>query len=211
MTFKTLDIPVVIMRVSAVASIMAGIFMAAAFILHPVGEDATFGTDPFWVPAHTLAWIAFTLALLGWVGLYLIQASRVGKLGVVGFSASILGTSLATWIFSSDITFVPVIAAKQPALFQDIFNNFHIIIGVGSVLAWVLGNILFGLSIIRAGIFSKWTGVMLAIGSLIFPIAYLSHLPMKVIAVGAILVGASQTRLGYELLGILKKSPPSKQ
>ncbi len=63
-------IPKAILQLSAIASILAGIFMIAGFALHPAGEDATFGTDPRWVPAHALLWIAYTIALVGWVGVY---------------------------------------------------------------------------------------------------------------------------------------------
>jgi hypothetical protein len=174
------------------------------FILHPAGEDATFGANPFWAPAHGLLWIAFMIALPGWIGLYIVQAERAGKFGILGFCVIILGTAFASWIFSSDVTFVPVIAAKNPLLFKEIFNTGHILIGVSSVLAWVLGNILFGIAIVRAKIFSKWPGIMLAIGTVIFPIAYLSGLSIKVIVAGALIAGAGQIWLGYSLLQIIK-------
>jgi hypothetical protein len=46
----------------------------------------------------------------------------------------ILGASLASWIFSSDVTFVPVIAAQSPALFKQIFSGSHVLLGIVSVL-----------------------------------------------------------------------------
>jgi hypothetical protein len=55
---ETYKIPHAIFKIGGAASILAGILMMAGFILHPAGEDATFGTDPFWVPAHALLWIA---------------------------------------------------------------------------------------------------------------------------------------------------------
>ena len=56
--------------------------------------------------------------------------------------APLLGTSLASWIFSSDVTFVPVIAAQAPALFKQVFNAGHVAIGVASLLTSVTGNVL---------------------------------------------------------------------
>jgi hypothetical protein len=173
--------------------------MMAGFALHPAGEDATFGTDPFGVPAHGLSWLAFTISLLEWVGLYLVQASRAGRLGVVGFVAIIFGTSLASWIFSSDVTFVPVIAEESPRLFQKLFSNTHIAIGIASVLTWVLGKVLFGFSVIRANIFPPWASILPVIGCVVIPIAYLAGFSLKVVAAGATIAGAGQIWLGYEL------------
>lgn len=50
--WKSDNIPIAVFQIGGAASIVAGVLMIAGFILHPNGEDATFGTDPFWVPAH---------------------------------------------------------------------------------------------------------------------------------------------------------------
>lgn len=197
---QTYSIPKVVLQIGGVASVLAGILLIGGFALHPAGEDATFGTDPLWVPAHGLLWIALTIALLGWIGLYTVHASKAGTLGMIAFVITILGTSLASWIFSSDVTYVPVIAEQSPGLFQKIFNQSHILIGVVSVLVWILGNILFGVSVIRTKVFPNWAGILLIVGSLIIPAAYLTGLPEKVVAIGGWLVGASQIWLGYDLL-----------
>jgi len=47
-----------LLTIAAVPSVTAGILLIAGFALHPAGEDDTFGTDPFWVPAHSLLWHA---------------------------------------------------------------------------------------------------------------------------------------------------------
>ena len=87
----TFDIPRPMLRVGELASIAAGVLLIAGFALHPAGEDATFGTDPFWVPAHALLWAAYTISLLGWIALYIAQASKAGRLGV----------SRSSWSFSA--------------------------------------------------------------------------------------------------------------
>ena len=197
---QTYSIPKVVLQMSGVMGAFAGLLLIIGFALHPAGEEAVFGTDPLWVPAHAFLWAAFTLALLGWIGLYVFHASKAGGLGVLAVVVAILGTGLASWIFSSDVTFVPVIAEQSPGLFQRIFNQSHILIGVVSVLTWVLGNILFGVSLIRTKAFPNWAGILLIAGSLIIPIAYLTGLPEKVVALGGWLIGASQIWLGYDLL-----------
>ncbi|HET7584262.1 MAG TPA: hypothetical protein VFK13_05105 [Gemmatimonadaceae bacterium] len=197
---ETREIPRELLRTGAVASIAAGVLLIAGFALHPAGEDATFGTDPRWVPAHAMLWIAFTVALVGWVAVYVEQAAEAGRLGVVAIVVLLLGTSLASWIFSSDVTFVPAIAADAPALFRRIYDTRHIVIGLASVLAWVLGSVLLGISIVRAKVFPQGAGILLVIGTVIVPIAYATGLSVRIVGVGGDLAGIAQIWLGYALL-----------
>lgn len=201
---KTYIIPKLFFSLTGIANIVSAILMITGFILHPAGEDATYGTDPFWVPAHALLWIAYTLALPGWTGVYIVQASKAGMLGVVSFVIILNGIGFTTSIFSSDVTFVPVIAQQFPQLFSRIFTSSHIAIGITCVLSWVLGNILFGISIMQAKVFPAWTGVVLIIGIAIIPIAYLSGLPIKIIAIGSLIAGIGQIRLGYQVFQLGK-------
>jgi hypothetical protein len=168
---QTYNIPNIFFRITGAAAIISTLLMITGFFLHPAGEDAIYGTDPFWIPAHTLLWIAYSIALTGWVGIYIVQAGKAGTLGVVAFAFILIGIGFTTSIFSSDVTFVPVIAAESPQLFKQIFNSSHLAIGIASVLSWVLGNVLFGLSIIHAKVFPRWTGLVLIIGIVIIPIA----------------------------------------
>ncbi len=204
MSSLKIELPTTLLRISGYAGVLAGILVAAAFGLHPAGEEATHGTEALWVPAHSLAWISFTLALLGWTGIHLVQAAKARRLGTAAFCVVLLGTSYASWIFSSDVTFVPVIAAREPGLFQVIFSGSHILIGVTSVLSWVLGNVLFGAAIIRAKVFPLITGILLAVGSLVFPVAYLLRWPEKIIFGGSLLIGLAQLWLGIDLLRLIK-------
>jgi hypothetical protein len=155
---STYKIPNVILQVSGAANILAAILMIAGFLLHPAGEDQTFGTDPLWIPAHGLLWLAFTIALLGWIGVYIVQASQAGRFGAIAFALLLTGTSLASWVFSSDVTYVSVIAVESPDLFRQINNSSNVLIGVVSVLSWVLGTVLFGISVIRARVFPTGRG-----------------------------------------------------
>jgi hypothetical protein len=197
-------IPKTILQLSAVASVLAGIFMIAGFALHPAGEDATFGTDPRWVPAHALLWIAYTISLVGWVGVYIVMASKAGKLGAAALAVILVGTSFSSWIFSSDVTFVPVIAKEAPELFPEIFRGGHIAIGIASVLTWVLGNVLFGSAIMRTMVFPRLAGILLIVGTVAIPVSYLSHLSIHFVAAGAFLAAAGQIWLGKWMFRIIK-------
>jgi len=185
---------------------LAGILLVTGFVLHPAGEDATFGADPLWIPAHAALWAAFTIALVGWVGLYIAQASKAGVLGAWAFVVILLGTSLASWIFSSDVMYVPTIAVESPGLFGLIVTRGHTFTGIFSVVSWILGNILFGLSIVKAKVYKRWSGVLLVVGGPLIPSAYLTGLPVRVVAVGAFVIAVGQVWLGYELIRMGKRA-----
>lgn len=193
------ELPTSIMRVAALASIVAGALLIIGFALHPAGEDATNGGNPLWVPAHGLLWLSFTIAIVGWIGVYAAQSRQAGRLGAAAFILIVVGTSLASWIFSSDVTFVPVIAVESPALFKKIYTASHLALGLVSVLSWVLGSVLFGISIIRAGVFPRWPGILLAVGIAVVPITYLAGLSVRATAIGASVGGIAQIWLGLLL------------
>jgi hypothetical protein len=197
------EIPKAFLRISGFASILSGIFIMG-LLFHPKSEEPIFGTNTFWIPSHGAVWLGLTLALLGWIGVYIVQASKAGKFGAAAFTITMLGTGIVSWIFSSDVLFVPTIAKEMPSLFQEIFSGSHVFIGVASVLIWILGYVLFGISIIRANVFPKWSGILLIIGSLIIPLSYAIGLPVRVIGVGAVLMGIAQIWLGYRVIQYLR-------
>ncbi len=201
---RTVQVPNILFPIAGVAAVMAAIFLIAGFTLHPAGEDATFGTDPRWVPAHALLWAAFTLALPGWIGVYLWHAAEARILGVVALVVAVVGTSLASWIYSTDVTFVPVLAAEAPQLFETVYARGALGLGIGTVVSWVLGNILFGIAVVRARVFSRWAGILLAIGTAAIPIAYLVSTSVRVVAIGGYVAAIGQAWLGIELLRFMR-------
>jgi len=196
---RTYRVPAAFPFVAAIACVVAGVLMIAGFALHPAGEEPTLGTDPFWVPAHALLWAAFTLALAGWTGVYLVQAFEAGTLGVIAYVTILIGTSFASWIYSTDVTYVPVVAAGAPHLFKQIMSGPSLVLGMVSVFTWMLGNVLFGVSIVRARVFSRWPGILLVIGTASVPILYFAVDSVRIIAAGAYAAAAGQIWLGVEL------------
>jgi hypothetical protein len=85
------------------------------------------------------------------------------------------------------------------------------VIGVASVLTWVLGNVLFGISLVRANVFPQWAGILLAVGTLIIPVAYVAGDSVRVVALGGAVAGAGQIWLGYALLRLLSGNDPERK
>jgi hypothetical protein len=193
-------IPTAVYRLGGVASVAAGLLLIAGFGLHPAREDPTFATDELWIPAHSLLWLAFTIAPLGWIALCLAQGPRARRLGILALVVISPGTSLASWIFSSDVTFVPVIAPPSPSLFEAIYSGAQLLIGVSSVWAWVVGVALFGISVVRGKVFSQWAGIFVVIGTLIILIAHAAGLSVRIVGLGGAMAGAGQIWLGSALL-----------
>jgi hypothetical protein len=87
-----------------------------------------------------------------------LGAAYARELGGGGCVVIMLVTSLASWIFSSDVTIVSVIVARAPALAQEDLQPSHLAIGLVRVLNWAAGNVLFGPSVVRAKVCSRWAG-----------------------------------------------------
>ncbi len=76
----SLIIPRSLMKTCGIAAVVAGLLLAFGFILHPANEAATNGTNPRWVPAHSLLWASFTIASWhGWAFTRSRQASVVSS------------------------------------------------------------------------------------------------------------------------------------
>jgi hypothetical protein len=66
----------------------------------------------------------------------------------------------------------------------------------------VAGNVLFGISVVRAKIFPRWAGLVVA-GTVVVPIAYLAGASVHVVAIGGGVAGAGQVWLGAVLLRVI--------
>ncbi len=103
-----------------------------------------------------------------------------------------------------------MIAARAPDLFDRIFSPPHLAIGAVSVLSWVLGSVLSGITVLRAKVLPAPAGLLLLIGTLVIPVAYLGHLPEFIVAIGGTLAGAGEVWLGIGLLRVIRTTPGSK-
>jgi hypothetical protein len=65
----------------------------------------------------------------------------------------------------------------------------------------VLGGLLFGLVILRAGVFPRWTGVLLVIGVLLNLFVGLLPVPDIGQVLGSVLRNAALIGMGFALLG----------
>lgn len=103
-------------RLCGAANIVGGAAIAIFVLSHPwghfVGAEVALTTG--WRFAHTFHLIGATASLLGLVGLYAVQAERLGRMGLVAFVVAFLGTAM--FVGSGMLTaFVwPMVAAQAP-------------------------------------------------------------------------------------------------
>src|SRR5581483_11353390 len=108
-----------LMRWSGLALILGGLCIALfVLLLLPVGGffGAEHGRSPLWVPAHSFHLIGALFTLGGLVGLYTVQADRMGSLGFAGFLLAFVGTALFVATGALTALVWPVLVAAAPSL-----------------------------------------------------------------------------------------------
>ena len=202
-------------RLAGFSALVAGICYTLVGVLHPPNAVGSVTTGR-WGVVHVLACAMCFFGLLGMAGLYARQAKKSGWLGLVGYAL------FSSWLvlimgFSFVEAFVlPQIATTTPAFvdgWMKMFNGGTSSIGMGALPAlwtlsgplYILGGLLFGVATFRAGILPRWAGALLALGTLLAPLA--APLPLAAQPKIAIPVGVALGWLGYALM--TERRPPA--
>jgi hypothetical protein len=175
--------PGALLRQTGLLAMAAGASTFLSPILHPDDPGSA-----AWVPAHLLSFATLIAVLLVLVGVFVRQLPRSGRLGLAGFLAAFVGTSMMLMegrehLFSHDFG-----QGTPVGLWQLIATS----------LVFSVGYILLGVAIYRAGVLPRGAGVLLAVGG---PIVAFSP-PIGILAVlilGHTLFGAGLAWLGYAL------------
>lgn len=175
--------PDALLRQTGLLAMAAGASTFLSPILHPDDPGSA-----AWVPVHLLSFATLIAVLLVLVGVFVRQLPRSGRLGLAGFLAAFVGTSMMLMegrehLFSRDFG-----QGTPVGLWQLIATS----------LVFSVGYILLGVAIYRAGVLPRGAGVLLAVGG---PIVAFSP-PIGILAVlivGHALFGAGLAWLGYAL------------
>lgn len=163
---------VALYRLSGMA-VMAGMTIdGLASVLYSRAGGAGLYLDPL-VPAEDLAKLFGSLIfLIGLPGLYAFQAAPAGRLGLAGFVLSFFG--LAILEVGTEAIFAvagPVLAAHHQAQFllqggleQNLGGGFTAYFPLAYVVV-VAGFLSFGTATFRAGVYPRWAGPVIAVGS----------------------------------------------
>jgi hypothetical protein len=196
-----------LIRWAGLAAMVGGIFYVVVGLFHPANILSSVTTTQ-WAIVHSLATAMCFFFLLGITGLYARQVESAGWLGLAGFLLFSL-----SWVLTAPFTFVetfilPQLATEAPTLaqgFLGIFTgsageiNFGVLANLWKLTGflYILGGLLFGIATFRAGILPRWAAGLLAVGSLLAPVAAL--LPPAQEPKVAVPVGIALAWLGYAL------------
>ena len=175
--------PGVLLRQTGLLAMAAGVSTFLSPILHPDDPGSA-----AWVPAHLLSFATLIAVPLVLVGVFVRQLPRSGHLGLAGFLAAFVGTSMMLMegrehLFSHDFG-----QGTPVGLWQLITTS----------LVFSVGYILLGVAIFRAGVLPRGAGVLLAVGGPIVAFSPPIGIP-AVLLVGHTLFGAGLAWLGYAL------------
>jgi hypothetical protein len=182
------------------ALLLAGAILGVSTLLHPNEvADPEAVLSSAWVIVHTAYVPGFVLVLFGLTGLYARLAERGGRLGLAGFVLSFIGGALFLVVVVTEAAIVPAIAASDagPTLLDPagpLFGGELGLIFLAGQVAFSVGVILFGISIVRADVLPRPAGLLLLGAPLA---AFWPPLPQLVGVAGGVQLGLGYAWLGY--------------
>lgn len=194
-------------RAAGLSAVVAGLLFIFVQLIHP-DENVASVTTTAWTVTHLLTLMMSVLALVGVSGLYLRQVRETGPLGLIGFL--LFGSSfviITVFVFVETVV-LPQLADVAPQYVNDYLAT---VIGgdvtgdVGALTAtngvaavtYLLGGLVFGVALLRAGIVARWAALLLAIGTL--ATLLIPFLPHSLDRIVAFPVGLALAGLGFSL------------
>jgi hypothetical protein len=195
-----------LIRWAGLSAMVAGILYMLVGMFHPLNILSSVTTTR-WLFVHILATTMCFFVLLGLAGLYARQAEKSGWLGLVGFFLYSLSWVLTLGYTFAEVFILPLLATQSPTFVQGFLGayssagdpNFAVLANLWSVtgILYIGGGLLFGIATFRAGILSRGAAGLLAVGSVLSPLAAL--LPHQYEPLVAVPVGLALAWLGYAL------------
>ena len=194
-------------QAAGIAAATAGAIFIAVQINHPPLDLHTVTTTDFLVRSLAKALMAM-LALAGITGIYLRQVRQTGLLGLVGYLIFSVGYFLMFGVEFLAAFVLPSLTDSNPQFVTDVLS-----VAVGgtpggsiglmqsvltiSGIGYMLGGLIFGIAIFRAGILARWAAALLAVGTI--GTVALAVLPESFNRFFALPVGVALIGLGVSL------------
>ena len=204
-----------LVRLAGLSALIAGICYVLVGIFHPANVPSAVTTTR-WEIVHVLACVMSFFGVLGMAGLYARQAGKTGWLGLIGYLMLSLWFVVIMGFSFVEAFILPHVATASPGLVQawmGMFNGPSGSFDLGALPTiwalfgpiYILGGLLFGIATFRAGILPRWAGALLALSTLLAPLA--AALPNAAQPKIAIPMGVALAWLGYALWSERRTQP----
>jgi len=194
-------------KAAGLSAAAAGLIFIAVQINHPAMTVDSVATTE-WVVRNSAKVVMAALALVGITGMYLRQVRQVGVIGLVGYVLFGIGYLLmfATEVISSYV--LPGLVQLAPGYVNDVvvaaaggtpvgdIGSMKVVLAVAGA-GYMLGGLVFGVSLFRAGILARWASALLAVGAI--ATVSLAFLPEAFNRPMAVPVGLALVGLGVSL------------
>jgi hypothetical protein len=194
-------------KASGIAAAAAGAIFIGVQIGHP-GFD-TFVTDTNeWVIRCSAKSVMTVLALVGITGMYLRQVRQMRALGLIGYIVFVLGYLLMFATEVMAVAFLSALTDRAPAFAKNVViasGGGHPTGDIGHLqtffdltgACYLLGGLIFGIALFRAGVLARWAAVLLAVSTV--ATAALAVLPASFDRPMAVPEGVALIGLGISL------------
>ena len=193
-------------RAAGLAAVAGGLLFIAVQFKHPL-LTAQFTTTTEYAVRETAKILMAALSLVGITGMYLRQVRQIGVLGLIGYLLLGVGYLTILTIQVIAVFVLPDLAATQPGYVSDALavahrghpvgdvSQFQILNNIG--ITYIVGGVLFGVALFRAGILARWAAALMTLGA-VATVATIV-LPELVQRLFAIPAGVALIGLGYSL------------
>jgi hypothetical protein len=190
--------PTLLRTGGGLASIAAGVLLLLGHLAN-LGGDLDYGT----VLGSSLVLAAHMLLVFALIAIYAVQAEQGDILNSLGMVLGVLGTTL-----NCAAIFVEIAGAGGLEVRAVLTSGLTAPLVLLGGLAFLVGLILLGVAIMRAGVFPRWAGLLLIAGDIVFAAGTFAGTaaPMVYLA-GAALTCAAFVWLGVALLQGLAAQP----
>lgn len=204
-------------RAAGLSAVGAGLLFIAVQINHP-HLDAAFVTTTEYAVRQTMKVFMTVLALVGITGMYLRQVERTGVLGLLGYVLFGAGYLLMMCLEVIGLAVLPSIAQSAPDYINDVLavatggtatGDIGLVatLSLTSGVGYMLGGLVFGIALFRAGILARWACALLAVSTVaVLAIPLLPQVNQRLFAIpnAVALIG-----LGYSLWREQRTSAPA--
>lgn len=163
-------------RAAGVCAAVAGAIFVGVQINHPPMTVESVETAD-WLVRNAAKAVMAALAIVGIAGMYLSQVRRMRVLGLVGAILFSLGYLIMFGIEVVAAAVLPLLTDTAPALVNDVvvaaFGGTAVgdIGGIATLLnvsgiGFMLGGVIFGIALFRAGALWRWASALLALATL---------------------------------------------